>query len=168
MFVCHEQLITAQIQQVAASNAIHSLEERVSRWLLHTRDLLQSDTLPLSQDFLAQMLGVQRTSVTIVARKLQDAGLITYRRGHIQILKLEGLEDSCCECYGAINDHFDRLVGWAPDANKRDEGHQQHWRKAARNHPELGLAPNERIGLLRRALGLETLTPNRAEATMPS
>jgi CRP-like cAMP-binding protein len=73
-FVRHEQVVTAQIQQVAACNALHELEERLSRWLQQTRDLLQSDTLPLTQDFVAQMLGVQRSSVTIVAGKLQEAG----------------------------------------------------------------------------------------------
>jgi CRP-like cAMP-binding protein len=113
--VRHEQVLTAHTQQVAACNALHELEERLSRWLLQTRDLVRSDTLPLTQEFLSQMLGVQRSSVTLVARKLQDAGLIRYRRGHIQVLDVEGLQDSCCECYAAINAHFRRLVGWSPD-----------------------------------------------------
>jgi hypothetical protein len=64
---------------------------------LQARDLLRSDTLPLTQEFLSQMLGVQRSSVTLVARKLQEAGLINYRRGRIHILDVEGLQDSCCE-----------------------------------------------------------------------
>jgi DNA-binding transcriptional MocR family regulator len=74
-----------------------------SRWLLQARDLLRSDTLPLTQEFLSQMLGVQRSSVTLVASKLQEAGLINYRRGRIHILDVEGLQDSCCECYKAVN-----------------------------------------------------------------
>jgi hypothetical protein len=78
-------------------------------------DLIRSDTLPLTQEFLSQMLGVQRTSVTLVARKLQEAGLINYRRGRIHILDVEGLQDSCCECYDAINAHFRRLIGWFPN-----------------------------------------------------
>ena len=58
---------------------------------------------------------VQRSSVILVARKLQEAGLIRYRRGRIQVIDIEGLHDSCCECYGAINGHFSKLIGWSPD-----------------------------------------------------
>jgi CRP-like cAMP-binding protein len=72
-FVRHDQMTSAQAQQVATCNAFHELEERLSRWILQSRDLLRSDTLPLTQEFLSQMLGVQRSSVTIVARKLQEA-----------------------------------------------------------------------------------------------
>lgn len=110
----HEQMFIAQVQQVAACNAIHELEERLCRWLLQVRDLLQSDVLPVTQEFLAQMIGVQRSSVTLVARRLQDAGLIAYRRGRIQLLDDEGLRDCACECYDAINSHFRRLTGWTP------------------------------------------------------
>src|SRR3954453_9715817 len=112
--VRQEHVLAAQTQQVAACNALHELEERLSRWLLQSRDLLNSDTLPLTQEFLAQMLGVQRSSVTLVARKLQEVGLIRYHRGHIHVIDVEGLQDSCCECYTAINRHFQRLVGWSP------------------------------------------------------
>jgi CRP-like cAMP-binding protein len=122
-FARHEQMVSAHAQQVAACNALHELEERLSRWLLQIRDLVQSDTLPLTQEFLSQMLGVQRSSVTIVARKLQEVGLITYRRARIHILDVEGLHDSCCECYQAINGHFQRLVGWEPQV-KIDQGRQ--------------------------------------------
>ena len=120
----HERVLSAQTQQVAACNALHELEERLSRWLLQSRDLLQSDTLPLTQEFLAQMLGVQRSSVTLVARKLQAGGLIRYRRGHIHVLDVEGLHDSSCECYEAIGRHFNKLVGWSPsDLGTRQAGH---------------------------------------------
>jgi CRP-like cAMP-binding protein len=118
--VRQEHVLAAQTQQVAACNALHELEERLSRWLLQSRDLLNSDTLPLTQEFLAQMLGVQRSSVTLVARKLQEAGLITYRRGRIHVLDVEALLDSCCECYGAINKHFSNLIGWSPDVPAHD------------------------------------------------
>jgi CRP-like cAMP-binding protein len=111
----HELMSSAHTQQIAACNAAHDLEERMCRWLLQTRDLLMSDTLPLTQEFLAVMLGVQRSSVTMVARKLQESGLIKYRRGHIQLLDAENLQDACCECYETINGHFERLVGWRPD-----------------------------------------------------
>ena len=116
--------LSAQTQQVAACNALHELEERLSRWLLQARDLVRSDTLPLTQEFLSQMLGVQRSSVTLVARKLQEVGLINYRRGRIHVLDVEGLHESCCECYAAINGHFHRLIGWTPDENA-------HGRRAA-------------------------------------
>jgi CRP-like cAMP-binding protein len=122
--VHQERAFSAQTQQVAACNALHELEERLSRWLLQSRDLLQSDTLPLTQEFLSQMLGVQRSSVTMVARKLQEAGLIRYRRGHIHVLDADGLQDSCCECYAAINLHFNKLIGWSPNGFRSQQvGH---------------------------------------------
>ena len=92
-FARHEQVTSAQVQQAGACNGVHELEERLSRWLLQTRDLLKSDTLPLTQEFLSQMLGVQRSSVTLVARSLQEAGLINYRRGRIHVLDVEGLQE---------------------------------------------------------------------------
>ena len=104
----------AMTQQLAACNARHELEERLCRWLMQTRDLLESDTLPLTQEFLAQMLGVQRTSLTLVAKTLQETGLIKYRRGHIQVLDAVHLREASCECYGVINHHFERLIGWRP------------------------------------------------------
>ena len=125
--VRQEHVLAAQTQQVAACNALHELEERLSRWLLQSRDLLNSDNLPLTQEFLAQMLGVQRSSVTLVARKLQEAGLISYRRGQIHVLDVEGLQDSCCECYRAINTHFSKLIGWSPDLPAHDPAtHKTH------------------------------------------
>jgi CRP-like cAMP-binding protein len=116
----HEQMIYAHMQQVAACNATHHIDERLCRWLMQTRDLTMSDTLNLTQEFLSQMLGVQRSSVTLIARRLQESGLITYRRGRIRVLDAEALRDSCCECYQAINDHFARLIGWR--ARNDDQG----------------------------------------------
>jgi CRP-like cAMP-binding protein len=104
--MAHEQMIYAHAQQVAACNATHHLDERLCRWLMQTRDLIVSDTLPLTQEFLGQMLGVQRSSVTMVARKLQESGLINYSRGHIHVLDVEALRDSCCECYQTIKRSF--------------------------------------------------------------
>jgi CRP-like cAMP-binding protein len=118
-FARQEQMDFVQVQQTAVCNALHALEARLSRWLLQTRDLLKSDTLPLTQDFLSQMLGVQRSSVTLVALKLQEAGLINYRRGRIHILEVEPLEDASCICYHVINDQFRRLVGWSRGFNNR-------------------------------------------------
>jgi CRP-like cAMP-binding protein len=111
----HEQMMTAHCQQVAACNALHELEARLSRWLLQAGDLLRSDTLPLTQEFISQMLGVTRSSVTLTAKRLQQAGLISYNRGIVRIVDKEGLQESCCECYAAINAHIHRLSGWSPD-----------------------------------------------------
>ena len=106
----HEQVIFAQAQQSAACNAKHSVEARMCRWLLHLRDLSGADEFPLTHEFLAQMLGVRRTSVTIVAKPLQQKGLLSYRRGHMKVLDVDGLRDTSCECYGHVKDHYDRLL----------------------------------------------------------
>jgi CRP-like cAMP-binding protein len=107
----HEQALFAQAQQSATCNASHSVEGRLSRWLLRTRDLAGSDMLGLTQEFLAQMLGVRRTSVSLVANTLQNAGLIHYSRGRIEITNLEGLRATSCECYATVKSHSDRLLG---------------------------------------------------------
>jgi CRP-like cAMP-binding protein len=111
MLMRHEQALFAQAQQSAACNASHSVEARLSRWLLRTRDLTGGDMLGLTQEFLAQMLGVRRTSVSLVDTALQDAGLIRYSRGRIEITNLEGLRATSCECYATVKSHSDRLLG---------------------------------------------------------
>jgi hypothetical protein len=111
--MAHELMIHAHSQQIAACNAAHGLEERLWRWLLQTRDLLASDTLSLDAGVPGAIRGVQRSSVTMVARKLQGFGLIRYRRGLIGILDPESPQGSSCECYQAINTYFERLVGLA-------------------------------------------------------
>jgi CRP-like cAMP-binding protein len=107
----HEQVLLAQSQQSAACNATHTIEARLSRWLLRCRDLVGGDDLPLTQEFIAQMLGVRRTSVSIVANTLQQAGLVRYKRGNIRVLNLEGLRECACECYGTVKSISDRLIG---------------------------------------------------------
>jgi CRP-like cAMP-binding protein len=106
----HEQFVMAQAQQSAACNASHAVEARISRWLLRCRDLAGSDDIALTQEFLAEMMGVRRTSVSLVANTLQQAGLIKYRRGHIRVLDVEGLQDAACECYDTVRSHADRLL----------------------------------------------------------
>jgi CRP-like cAMP-binding protein len=106
----HEQFVMAQAQQSAACNASHAVEARISRWLLRCRDLAGSDDIALTQEFLAEMMGVRRTSVSLVANTLQQAGLIKYRRGHIRVLDVEGLQDAACECYNTVRSHADRLL----------------------------------------------------------
>jgi CRP-like cAMP-binding protein len=83
---------------------------RLARWLLRARDLSGSDKLELTQEFLAQMLGVRRSSVSPVANALQQAGFIHYARGHIEILDLNGLKRMSCECYGTVKAHYDGLL----------------------------------------------------------
>lgn len=109
-----EQIVSVQAQQVAACNTLHELESRLARWLLQVRDLVQSNTFQLTQEFLAQMLGVQRTSVTTVARHIQSAGLIKYHRGRIELVDVEGLREAACECYACINEYQKTLTGWVP------------------------------------------------------
>ena len=113
-FMKHERTLLAQSQQSAACNALHELEARLARWLLRARDALGSDDLALTQEFLSQMLGVRRTSVSLVANTLQKAGVIKYRRGHISILNVEGLRECACECYASVKSMSDRLIGVAP------------------------------------------------------
>jgi CRP-like cAMP-binding protein len=107
----HEQSILVQAQQSAACNITHTIEARLCRWLLRSRDVTGSDDLFLTQEFLAQMLGVRRTSVSMVANTLQQAAMIRYKRGHIRIVDLEGLRDSACECYQTVRARSDVLLG---------------------------------------------------------
>jgi CRP-like cAMP-binding protein len=107
----HEQIVLVQAQQSAACNATHTVEARLARWLLRCRDLQGGDDLPLTQEFIAEMLSVRRTSVSAVANTLQQAGFIRYRRGHIRILDLEGLRETACECYQSVKIQAERLLG---------------------------------------------------------
>lgn len=109
LLIGHEQVLFAQAQQSAACNSSHTVEARMCRWLLHMRDLAGSDELMLKQEFLAQMLGVRRPSVSLVANTLQKAGLIKYTRGKIQLLNIEGLREGSCECYGVVKAHYRHL-----------------------------------------------------------
>jgi CRP-like cAMP-binding protein len=107
----HEQALFAQAQQSTACMANHEVDSRLCRWLLRARDLSQSDQLPFTQEFLAEMLGVRRTSVTTVARTLQEAGIVKYRRGKIEILDVEGLREGACECYETVKEQYSQLLG---------------------------------------------------------
>ena len=97
-----------EITQLAVCNAHHTIEERLARWLLTTSDLIQSDKLPLTQEFLGNMLGVRRSGVTLAAQTIQRAGIIDYRWGKITILNRQALEETSCECYQLFYDHFYR------------------------------------------------------------
>jgi CRP-like cAMP-binding protein len=101
--------ILSQTAQTAGCNRLHSLEQRLSRWLLMASDRARSDVMPMTQEFLSSMLGVQRTGVTDTAGALQRAGLIHYRRGQIRIIDRTALEAIACDCYRLDRDRFERL-----------------------------------------------------------
>jgi CRP-like cAMP-binding protein len=111
----HEQTLFAQAQQSTACMANHEVDARLCRWLLRARDLAGSDHLPFTQEFLAEMLGVRRPSVTTVALTLQEAGIVKYKRGKIEIIDVEGLRESACECYETVRGHYERLLGPSPE-----------------------------------------------------
>ena len=113
----HEQTLFSQAQQSTACMAYHEVEARLCRWLLRARDLSGSNNLPFTQEFLAEMLGVQRTSVTTVARTLQEAGMIKYSRGKIEIVDVEGLREGVCECYETVKQQYGNLLGPPPSSD---------------------------------------------------
>jgi len=106
----YTQAFLTQVAQTAACNAAHLVEERCARWLLMTHDRVEGDAFPLTHEFLAFMLGVRRAGVTVAMGMLQDANLVRYTRGRVQILDRAGLEGASCECYRVVRAHFDRLL----------------------------------------------------------
>ena len=107
----YAQALVGFIMQSTACNAVHSVEQRLARWLLMARDRMGSDEFPLTQEFVAMMLGASRPTVTIVASTLQKAGLITYHRGSLRILDGERLEAASCECYRTTTDLLKAVTG---------------------------------------------------------
>ena len=106
----HGLAVYAQIQQTAGCNASHTVESRLARCLLHTRDLSGSDKLVLTQEAMAQMIGARRNSVSLVANTLQHANFIHYSRGHIEITNVDGLIKTSCECYATVKAQYTRLL----------------------------------------------------------
>jgi CRP-like cAMP-binding protein len=106
----YTQALITQISQGAACNRLHTVEQRAARWLMMTADRVEAPRFPLTQEFLAQMLAVQRTSVSEVAGKLQQAGAIAYRRGIVEVLDRDCLHGIACECYDLISKEFARLI----------------------------------------------------------
>jgi CRP-like cAMP-binding protein len=106
----YQGIILFQAQQSAACHAIHPVESRLCRWLLQAQDIMGSDEIELTQEFLSHMLGVQRTSVTLSAHKLQTSGLIKYSRGKIKIINRDGLQECACEYYGAIRQRIESAI----------------------------------------------------------
>jgi|SRR5258705_7399426 len=107
----YTQALITQISQTAVCNRLHSVEQQLCRWLLLSHDRVKADELIMTQELIADMLGVRREGVTVAAGRLQDAGAISYVRGHIMILDRQKLEDTVCECYLVVKNEFDRLLG---------------------------------------------------------
>jgi CRP-like cAMP-binding protein len=107
----YTQALITQISQTAVCNRLHSVEQQLCRWLLLSHDRLKTNELVMTQELIADMLGVRREGVTVAAGRLQDAGAISYVRGRIQILDRQELEATACECYRVVKDEFDRLLG---------------------------------------------------------
>lgn len=124
LIVKYEQFLLAQVQQTTACNAVHNIEARTCKWLIRMYDLAGTD-LPLTQEFLAQMMGVQRTSVSTVASQLQGKGLIEYRRGRVQIRNIEAVQHQACECAHAVREHYAEVFrdGEETSAGLSDLGH---------------------------------------------
>jgi Crp-like helix-turn-helix domain len=114
LFLRYTQALITQVSQTAVCNRLHSMEKRLCRWLLLCHNRVKSNELQMTQEFISNMLGTRRESVTVAAGRLQDERLIHYARGHIKILSSHGLEARSCECYRVVKNESDRLLG--PDA----------------------------------------------------
>jgi CRP-like cAMP-binding protein len=113
----YTQALLTQMAQTAVCNRHHVLDQQLCRWLLLSLDRLTGNDLVMTQELIANMLGVRREGVTEAALKLQKLGLIAYARGHITVLDRPGLEQRCCECYAVVKDEYDRLLTWPVKRN---------------------------------------------------
>ena len=113
----YTQALITQMAQTAVCNRHHSVEQQLCRWLLLSLDRLSSKSLTMTQELIANMLGVRREGVTEAAGKLQRTGLIRYNRGHIEVLDRPGLENAVCECYAVVKREFDRLLADIPQGD---------------------------------------------------
>jgi CRP-like cAMP-binding protein len=116
LFVSYSETLLSQVQQSVACNAVHSTEERMCRWLLMMHDRADGEPLTYTHEFLANMLGANRKSITLAAQSMQTAGLITYRRGTMHVLNRSGLEAASCECYALVKKRFDAFLTPPPYA----------------------------------------------------
>ena len=108
---CYAQVVMYQMAQTVACNRLHSVAQRCARWLLMTHDRAPGDSFPLTQEFLAAMLGVRRAGVTVAEGKLRRAGLINFTRGQVTVVDRAGLEAAACECYRTDAEEYARLLG---------------------------------------------------------
>jgi len=111
LFLKYQEAFQFQVSQSVACNGLHAVPERCCRWLLMTHDRVEGDELLLTHEFLSVMLGVRRPSVTEILQGLKERGLIVYSRGKIRVLDRQGLEAGSCECYRAVRDEYERLMG---------------------------------------------------------
>ncbi len=112
IFLLYTQARFTQVSQTAACNRQHKIDKRLARWLLSVHDCVQIDQIPLTQEFVSNMLGVRRSGVTTAANNLQRAGLIKYQRGKITLVDIEGLKECSCECYALVRSEYIRLLGF--------------------------------------------------------
>jgi CRP-like cAMP-binding protein len=110
LFVSFSETLLSQVQQTVACNAMHTVEQRVCRWLLMMHDRAEGDYLTYTHQFLAEIMGYNRKSVTLAAQSMQAAGLISYHRGIMQILDRPGMEQTACECYAVVKRRFDSFL----------------------------------------------------------
>ena len=110
ILLCYTQSLLTQISQIAVCNRLHTLEQRICRWLLFSHDCVMKDEIVLTQENFSHLLGVRREGVTVAAGRLQDAGLISYMRGRIHILNRKELEKTSCECYEVFKKEYERLL----------------------------------------------------------
>jgi CRP-like cAMP-binding protein len=116
LFVSFSETLLSQVMQTAACNSLHTVEERMCRWLLMMHDRAEGEVLTYTHEFLSQILGANRTSITLVAQSLQKAGLISYHRGLMQVRDRAGLENASCECYAVVKARFDAFLNPPPTA----------------------------------------------------
>jgi CRP-like cAMP-binding protein len=118
----YTQALITQMSQTAVCNRHHSVDQQLCRWLLLSLDRLPSNQLTMTQELIANMLGVRREGVTDAAGKLQKLGVIEYSRGHITVLDRPKLEQLCCECYAVVKKETDRLLPYVPTASAQMKG----------------------------------------------
>ena len=130
LFDRYADVLLAQVLQSVVCNAFHPMRQRLARWLLMTQDRIASNELPLTQEYLAQMLGVHRSTVIRAARLLQNDGVVRSARGHLTIANRAKLEKASCECYGAVAQHYERILRLAEAQRvKNAKGRGKHKRK---------------------------------------
>jgi len=120
LFVSYSETLLSQIQQTVACNSLHSTRQRICRWLLMMHDRAEGEGPPYTHEFLSHILAANRKSVTLAAQSLQSAGLITYRRGTMQVLSRPGLEKASCECYAIVKERFDAFLSPPASAAQSD------------------------------------------------
>jgi|SRR5665213_2471366 CRP-like cAMP-binding protein len=126
IFVNYSETLLSQVQQTVACNALHTTQERMCRWLLMMHDRAEGEYLTYTHEFLSHILGANRKSITLAAQSMQDAGLISYRRGKMQVLDRPGLEKASCECYEIVRKRFDAFLVPRSTAVQGKGWNQQH------------------------------------------